>query len=347
MKLTILYRTIFEKILINKPFKYNIWILYIFLEINQGYFNHAKKILYRSFICINAQNYLIEKLFNFDKIFILGYVTLLHLKNQLHLTIFKNFIFRNFDLFWNSQKVDLFMYFLKNKFKNNFKSTELSNFFDIELKMGRVEKLISLFEKIFFDYKQFVSIKLSVILYKQMTNLVDKIGKFALLKNLVFISIKIKNKIYFFKIRKILMQNLILKHSLLKIKYKEKKLEFLANLSTRFLNSVLKLKSNLRKWISYISILKNTNNFLFKYSTKKNYFEAFKNSLNFFFSISTHNRNLNICFKPLKFFINIIILDQIFLIKNMLDYYLFLIQINKFLKTKNNFKFFFLKKNFQ
>nr|UXY87800.1 hypothetical protein CcurKRNrm2_p109 [Cryptomonas curvata] len=339
MNLTDLYRTIFEKLLIKNPFKYNIWILYIYLEMNQGYINHAKKILSRSLPFIKTRNKLINKLYYFEKIFMPSHVSLFFLDKRLSLIVLKNFIFKNLNFFWIFQELNLFIYIFKNKCKNNFKSKKLGKLFDIETKIGRFENSNFFFEKLFFVKRNFFSIKLIINLFKRIINLVDKSRKLVILKNLALICNKNKNKIYFSKIKKILIENNILKNSLISIDYQTKKLDFLTSIRFSFFNSSLWYNRYLNLNFC-VSMFETTNKFLIKISGDKNYFKIFKNNLYFFFSTLTYINRVRTQFKPLTFFINTITKDQVFLTKNIFVYFVFLNQINKFYIPEKYLKFF-------
>jgi hypothetical protein len=338
-----LYRSMFEKFLVKKPSKYYIWILYIYIETNNGYINHAKKILFRSLACIKIKKNLFAKLYYFDKIFFSSYIISIPVNNWLNIIVFKKYIFNNFNLFWVFEKIILYIYFIKNKHKNYFKYKELLKFFDFEIKSGKIQNSIILFEKLFFKKKENFSVKLILNLSKRMINLLNHFGKLAVLKNLLVILDKIKNIIYMFKFRKKLIKNKMLKFYLLINKYETKDFRFFSNFNISLIRKFFRYKIYPKKYLFYNSILKIINKNLVEKFINENYFKIFKNSIYFLFSIQTYSINLNILLKSLVIFINIIFLDQPFLIYSIFRFDVFLNRFNKYYFGNNFFNFF--KKN--
>ena len=59
-------RIIFEKLLLKKPFLYEIWISYVFFEIKKKFTKHAEKVILRAFVCLEDKTRLVSKVVLFQ-----------------------------------------------------------------------------------------------------------------------------------------------------------------------------------------------------------------------------------------------------------------------------------------
>jgi hypothetical protein len=306
-------RTIFEKILLRKPFNCNAWLFYLYIELNNGYFNHAKKILLRAIFCLKNRIHFVQKLDFFYTIVFSKVLTLNSFDNLSNLDFYNKFFSKNLNLFLMMGKINQIIYFLKNRYKYNLNSKKILKLFDLETKMGKIENSIFLFESFYVNNKYSVSLQLFNNLCNRVIDLLNRKRKLVITKNSLFIFNKIKNKFYIAQLN----YNILKKWRLNYIK----QLDYIVNkffFIKKPISTILKIN---RLHLDYFkkkhrfSILKYTKKNLRKNFQPSCYFELVKNSLFITFSNMEDDIRSNPKLSSLVFIIKIIIKDQFHMIK--------------------------------
>jgi hypothetical protein len=136
MKLINKCRIIFEKLLITNPLQIDIWLTYLYFEINNSFFNHAKKILRRIICFIINKNSSVDNLYFFGNL-VISNIFLRNHKIPFHLKV--------------NKKINIIGKF--NEFY--LKNLKILNFLHIETKFGNIEYYISVLENLFKRKKMF------------------------------------------------------------------------------------------------------------------------------------------------------------------------------------------------
>jgi hypothetical protein len=306
-------RTIFEKKLLSKPFNSNIWLFYLYIEINNGYFNHAKKILYRMILCLKKRIHLVQKLHFFDIIVLSKALKLNFFDNLSNLSWCNKLFYKNLHLFLIMDKFNQVLYLLKNKYKYNFNSQIFLKVFELEIKRGKIENSIFLFENFFADKKHSVILRLFNNICNRVMNFLNKKRKLVITKNSFFILNKIKNKFFIAQ----------LNYRILK-KWKFRYIEQFYNRINNFFFLKKPIYTILMVDLLHIDNIEKKHNFSIIINVKKRlthivrpncYFDLVKHSLFLIFSNMEYDIRLNPKVGSLVFLIKIIVKDQFQLIK--------------------------------
>nr|UXY88303.1 hypothetical protein Cry52Nrm2_p112 [Cryptomonas curvata] len=294
-------RTIFEKILLKKPFNCNTWLFYLYIEINNRYFNYAKKILRRAMFCLKNRIHFAQKLHFFYTIVFSKVLNLNCFDTILNLDFYNKFFSKNLSLFLMMGKINQIIYLLKNKYKYNLNYKKILKLFDLETKLGKIENSIFLFESFYVDNKYSVSLRLFDNLCNRVFDLLNRKRKLVITKNSLFIFNKIKNKFYIAQ----------LNYKILK-KWKFNYIKQLDYIGNKFLFIKKPMSTILIIDFLHINYIKKKLRIVIQ---PRGYFELVKNSLFIVFSNMKYDIKLNPKLSSLIFLINIIIKDQFHLIK--------------------------------